>query len=48
MLLGNVAYRAGTPIEWDAAALRIPNTPAAERFLRRDYRGEWGRVIEGA
>jgi predicted dehydrogenase len=48
VLLGNVAYRAGSPIEWNAAAMRIPNAPAAERFLRREYRGDWGKVVEGA
>jgi predicted dehydrogenase len=47
VLLGNVAYRAGTPIEWDAAAMRIPNAPAAERFLRREYRGDWAHVMGG-
>jgi predicted dehydrogenase len=48
VLLGNVAYRAGTPIEWDAAALKVPNAPQAERFLRREYRSPWGKVMEGA
>jgi hypothetical protein len=48
VLLGNVAYRAGTPIEWDATRLRIPNAPSAERFLRREYRQPWGRIIEEA
>ena len=48
VLLGNVAYRTGTPIEWDAEHLRIPNAPQAERFLRREYRAPWGRVIEQA
>jgi predicted dehydrogenase len=47
VLLGNVAYRAGTPIEWDAAAMRIPNAPAAERFLRKDYRGDWKQMMTG-
>ena len=39
--LGNVAHRAGRKIEWDAASLRIPNAPEAERFLGRDYRQGW-------
>lgn len=39
--LGNVAYRAGKRIEWDAANMKIPNAPDAERFLRRDYRSGW-------
>ena len=39
--LGNVAYRAGKMIEWDAKNMRIPNAPEAERFIRRDYRKGW-------
>jgi len=39
--LGNVAFRAGKPLEWDAEALRAPNAPEAEPFLRRDYRKGW-------
>ncbi len=48
VLLGNVAYRSGSPVEWDAKRLKIPNAPSAERFLRREYRQPWGRVIEEA
>ena len=39
--LGNVAYRAGKKIEWDAKTMRIPNAPDAERFLGREYRKGW-------
>ena len=39
--MGNVAYRAGKKIEWDAENMRIPNAPDAERFLKRDYRKGW-------
>ena len=38
MLLGNVALRAGKRIEWDAGAMRVPNWPDAERFLKKEYR----------
>jgi predicted dehydrogenase len=48
VLLGNVAYRASCPIQWDAATMRIANAPQAEHFLRREYRGDWGKVVEGA
>ena len=41
MLLGLVAARAGEPITYDAAAMRLPGTPDAERFLRRTYREGW-------
>lgn len=39
--LGNVAYRAGKKIEWDAKGQRIPNARDAEAFLGREYRKGW-------
>ena len=39
--LGNVAFRTGARLEWDAANLRATNCSDAERFLRRDYRAGW-------
>jgi predicted dehydrogenase len=39
--LGNVAYRAGKTLAWDAAALKATNCPAADAFIRRDYRKGW-------
>ncbi len=39
--LGNVAFRAGERLEWDAQNMRASNCPDAERFLRRDYRAGW-------
>ena len=39
--LGNVAFRAGRRLEWDAANARVTNTRAADPFLRRDYRKGW-------
>ena len=39
--LGNVAYRAGKKLQWDTAAMRIPNAPEAEKFLRREPRKGW-------
>lgn len=39
--LGNVAYRAGKKLEWDARAMKIPNAPEAEKFLGREYRKGW-------
>jgi predicted dehydrogenase len=41
MLLGLVAARAEQPIAYDAATMRIPDAPDAERFLRRTYRPGW-------
>jgi predicted dehydrogenase len=40
VLLGNVAYRVGKPITWDARALKA-GEPEAERYLRKDYRKPW-------
>lgn len=42
--LGNVAYRVGKKLEWDAAGLRARNAPEAEPFLRREYRKGWTLV----
>lgn len=42
--LGNVAYRAGKKLEWDAAAMRATNCPEADRFIRREYRSGWTLV----
>lgn len=39
--LGNVAYRAGKKLEWDAVNMKIPNAPEAEKFLSREYRTGW-------
>ncbi len=41
VLLGNVAYRSGRRIEWDAENLKITNAPEAMRFVRRPYRKGW-------
>jgi predicted dehydrogenase len=40
-LLGNVAYRAGLKLEWDAKALRAKNSPDADRFIHHHYRNGW-------
>ncbi|HEY4259677.1 MAG TPA: Gfo/Idh/MocA family oxidoreductase [Schlesneria sp.] len=39
--LGNVAYRVGKKIEWDAEKLRCPNAPEAAAIIRREYRKGW-------
>jgi predicted dehydrogenase len=41
ILLGNVAMRAGEKIEWDAKALRVTNSEAANAFIGREYRKGW-------
>jgi hypothetical protein len=40
-LLGNVAYRAGTGIEWDAKAGKVTNAPAAMKYVRCETRKGW-------
>jgi len=42
--LGNVAFRAGKRLEWDAENLRATNAPEADRFIRREYRRGWNLV----
>jgi predicted dehydrogenase len=39
--LGNIAFRLGKKIEWDAANLRCPNAPEAAALIRRAYRKGW-------
>ncbi|MGI9174233.1 MAG: Gfo/Idh/MocA family protein [Rhodothermales bacterium] len=45
MLLGLVALRAGQPIEYDSANMKIPSMPDAEQYLTREYREGWS--LEG-
>jgi predicted dehydrogenase len=42
VLLGNVAYRVGQKLEWDAKSLKVTNGPDADRYLRPRYRKGWG------
>jgi predicted dehydrogenase len=39
--LGNVAFRAGKKLEWDADKLTCPNCPEADPFIKREYRAGW-------
>jgi hypothetical protein len=40
-LLGNIAERVDTRIEWDAENLKITNLPEANRYVRTQYRPGW-------
>jgi hypothetical protein len=40
-LLGNVAYRVGKRLEWDAKNLRASNSPEADKFIQHHYRAGW-------
>jgi predicted dehydrogenase len=42
--LGNVAFRAGKRLEWDAAKMKAPNCPGADAFIHREYRKGWKLV----
>ena len=39
--LGNVAYRVGKKLDWDAAKLQATNAPEVSHFIRREYRKGW-------
>jgi hypothetical protein len=41
VLLGQVALRAGTPLEWDARRMRVKNNKDANQFLKTRYRRGW-------
>ncbi len=40
-LLGNIAKRVDSRIEWDAANLKITNVPDANKYVRTEYRKGW-------
>ncbi len=44
-VLGNVAYRTGRTIEWDAEAETVTNHPGAEKYVTARYRDPWS--LEG-
>ncbi|HET6878536.1 MAG TPA: Gfo/Idh/MocA family oxidoreductase [Pirellulales bacterium] len=41
VLLGNVAYRTGQRLAWDASSLKATNCAEADRFIHREYRKGW-------
>ena len=42
VLLGNVAYRTGKELIWDAAAMKVTNTDEAAKFITPEVRPGWG------
>jgi len=38
VLLGTVALKTGSTIEWNHKALKAKNCPGADQYIRRDYR----------
>ena len=43
--LGNVAYRVGKKLHWDADAMKATNAPEADKFIRREYRQGWKELL---
>ena len=43
--LGNVAYRVGKKLQWDANAMKATNAPEADQFIRREYRKGWKELL---
>jgi predicted dehydrogenase len=41
VLLGTVAYRSGQKLEWDAANLKVKNSPEAQQLIHKEYRKGW-------
>jgi hypothetical protein len=39
--LGNVAFRSGRKIQWDAKKEQVIGDAAANAFVTREYRGPW-------
>jgi hypothetical protein len=39
--LGNVAYRLGRKINWDAEKMKVTNALDADQYIRREYRKGW-------
>ncbi len=41
VLLGNVAFRTGAKLEWDAKNLKATNHSPADKYIRKQYREGW-------
>lgn len=41
VLLGNVSYRVGEALDWDAENLKATNCPAADKYISKEYRKGW-------
>ena len=40
-LLGNVAKRAGVPLDYDGNAMKFTNSPESDKYLKTEYRKGW-------
>ena len=41
VLLGNVAFRVGKKLQWDAEKLVAKNSPQAAKYIQKEYRAGW-------
>lgn len=41
VLLGNVSYRTGKALEWNASTLKATNCPEADAYISKQYREGW-------
>lgn len=41
VLLGNVAFRTGKPLQWNAKTLKAANCPEADKYISKEYRSGW-------
>lgn len=41
VLLGNIAYRTGKALDWDAEKLVATNVPEAAKLVTKEYRAGW-------
>jgi predicted dehydrogenase len=41
-ILGNIATRVDARIEWDSENMKVTNLPAANKYVRTEYRSGWG------
>jgi predicted dehydrogenase len=41
VLLGNLAIRTGEKLDWDGEKMKATNCPAADQYVRREYRKGW-------
>ncbi|MEK7753092.1 MAG: Gfo/Idh/MocA family oxidoreductase [Acidobacteriota bacterium] len=42
LLVGNLAVRLKTRVEWDSRTMRSPNCPEADNYITKFYRAGWG------
>ena len=41
LLLGNVALRSGSAVEWDPVKMLVTNNPSAAAFIKPEFRAGW-------